>query len=263
MASHIGSPEEDSILSFLTSDFLESQATTAVDPITFDSTLLFDTTADEKKYADLLHPPSPPTSVGTFSESSGSPHNSHMDSSDEGSDVPMESNPLEYWQYVYSDLTQPVSAASFQEAIQHQQQQLALQIQQQQQLQQQHQPGAWPLFPATVDAAALLQQPAIISSFPTSPPSTAATLASKPIKPATGVPSSTINTPPSPASSPSKSEKRVKRAKKTLAPAPPTLAPLAPLKPLVSLAPQPTPPSPPAQQELAPPFSDDPPSSQL
>ncbi|KAK3822580.1 MAG: hypothetical protein J3R72DRAFT_25656 [Linnemannia gamsii] len=245
MASHIGSPEEDSILSFLTSDFLESQATTAVDSITFDSTLLFDTTADEKKYADLLHPPSPPTSVGTFSESSGSPHNSHMDSSDEGSDVPMESNPLEYWQYVYSDLTQPVSAASFQEAIQHQQQQLAFQIQQQQQLQQQHQPGAWPLFPATVDAAALLQQPAIISSFPTSPSSTAATLASKPIKPATGVPSSTINTPPSPASSPSKSEKRVKRAKKTLAPAPPTLAPLAPLKPLVSLAPQPTPPSPP------------------
>ncbi|KAG0275752.1 hypothetical protein BGZ95_008414 [Linnemannia exigua] len=247
MASHIGSPEEDSILSFLTSDFLESQATTAVDTITFDSTLLFDTTDDQKKYADLLHPPSPPTSVGTFSESSGSPHNSHMDSSDEGSDVPMETNPLEYWQYVYSDLTQPASAASFQEAIQQQQQQLALQLQQQQQqqLQQQHQPGAWPLFPATVDAAALLQQPAIISTFPASPPSTAATLANKTIKPATGAPSSTINTPPSPTPSPSKPEKRVKRAKKTLAPAPPTLAPLAPLKPLVSLAPQPTPPSPP------------------
>ncbi|KAF9913064.1 hypothetical protein EC991_005932 [Linnemannia zychae] len=230
MASHIGSPEEDSILSFLTSDFLESQATTTADSIAFDSTLLFDTT-DEKKYNDLLlHPPSPPTSVGTFSESSGSPHNSHIDSSDEGSDVPMETNPLEYWQYVYSDLTQPASAASIQEAIQQQQQQLALQLQQQQQ--QQHQPGAWPLFPATVDAAALLQ-PSMIPPFPVIKPAAVAS------------PSSTNNTPPSPTPSPSKPEKRVKRAKKTLAPAPPTLAPLAPLKPLVSLAPQPTPPSPP------------------
>ncbi|KAF9127614.1 hypothetical protein BGW39_005758 [Mortierella sp. 14UC] len=239
MASHIGSPEEDSILSFLTSDFLESQATTAVDSIAFDSTLLFDT-ADQKKYTDLLlHPPSPPTSVGTFSESSGSPHNSHIDSSDEGSDVPMETNPLEYWQYVYSDLTQPASAASLQEAIQQQQQQLALQLQQQQQ-QQQHQPGAWPLFPATVDAAALLQ-PSMIPPFPA-----LANNNNTAIKPATGAPSSLINnSPPSPIPSPSKPEKRVKRAKKTLAPAPPTLAPLAPLKPLVSLAPQPTPPSPP------------------
>ncbi|KAG0282929.1 hypothetical protein BGZ96_012682 [Linnemannia gamsii] len=236
MASHIGSPaEEDSILSFLTSDFLESQATTAVDNITFDAANFFDTD-DSKKYNDLLlHPPSPPTSVGTFSESSGSPHNSHIDSSDEGSDVPMESNPLEYWQYVYTDLTQPASAASLQAAIQQQQQQIALQLQQQQ-----HQPGAWPLFPATVDASALLQ-PSMIPSFPASPPSTAAPLTSN--KPANGAPSSI--TPPSPASSPSKPEKRVKRAKKTLAPAPPTLAPLAPLKPLVSLAPQPTPPSPP------------------
>lgn len=249
MASHIGSPaEEDSILSFLTSDFLESQATTAVDNISFDPTNFFADTEDStKKYDDLLlHPPSPPTSVGTFSESSGSPHNSHIDSSDEGSDVPMESNPLEYWQYVYTDLTQPASAASLQAAIQQQQQQIALQLQQQQQ--QQHQPGAWPLFPATVDAAALLQ-PAMIPPFPASPPSTAAALpllsnsSTTPSKPATGAPSSI--TPPSPASSPSKPEKRVKRAKKTLAPAPPTLAPLAPLKPLVSLAPQPTPPSPP------------------
>ncbi|KAF9126074.1 hypothetical protein BGX30_000177 [Mortierella sp. GBA39] len=230
MASHIGSPaEEDSILSFLTSDFLESQATSAVDNISFDPTNFFADTEDStKKYNDLLlHPPSPPTSVGTFSESSGSPHNSHIDSSDEGSDVPMESNPLDYWQYVYTDLTQP---ASLQAAIQQQQQQIALQLQQQQQ-QQQHQPGAWPLFPTTVDATTLLQ-PAMIPPFPASP-----------IKPATGAPSSITS--PSPAPSPSKPEKRIKRAKKTLAPAPPTIAPLAPLKPLVSLAPQPTPPSPP------------------
>ncbi|KAG9070360.1 hypothetical protein KI688_009697 [Linnemannia hyalina] len=235
MASHIGSPaEEDSILSFLTSDFLESQATSAVDNISFDPTNFFADTEDStKKYNDLLlHPPSPPTSVGTFSESSGSPHNSHIDSSDEGSDVPMESNPLDYWQYVYTDLTQPASTASLQAAIQQQQQQIALQIQQQQQQQQQqHQPGAWPLFPTTVDATALLQ-PAMIPPFPASP-----------IKLATGAPSSITS--PSPAPSPSKPEKRVKRAKKTLAPAPPTIAPLAPLKPLVSLAPQPTPPSPP------------------
>ncbi|KAF8929928.1 hypothetical protein BGZ47_000821 [Haplosporangium gracile] len=248
MASHIGSPaEEDSILSFLTSDFLESQATTAVDNISFDPTTFFADTDESKKYNDLLlHPPSPPTSVGTFSESSGSPHNSHIDSSDEGSDVPMESNPLEYWQYVYTDLNQPASTASLQAAIQQQQQQIALQLQQQQQ---QHQPGAWPLFPATVDATALLQ-PSMIPPFPASPPSTAASLpllsnnsSTTPIKPATGAPSSI--TPPSPAFPPSKPEKRVKRVKKTLAPAPPTLAPLAPLKPLVSLAPQPTPPSPP------------------
>ncbi|KAK5822948.1 hypothetical protein F5H01DRAFT_153390 [Linnemannia elongata] len=249
MASHIGSPaEEDSILSFLTSDFLESQATTAVDNISFDPTNFFaDTDDSTKKYNDLLlHPPSPPTSVGTFSESSGSPHNSHIDSSDEGSDVPMESNPLEYWQYVYTDLTQPASAASLQAAIQQQQQQIALQLQQQQQ--QQHQPGAWPLFPATIDSTALLQ-PAMIPPFPASPPTTTASLpllnnsSTTPIKPAPGASSSI--TPPSPVPSPSKPEKRAKRAKKTLAPAPPTLAPLAPLKPLVSLAPQPTPPSPP------------------
>ncbi|KAF9927175.1 hypothetical protein FBU30_003455 [Linnemannia zychae] len=240
MASHIGSPAEEEILSFLTSDFLESQATTtAVDPLSFDSTQFFDTNADEKKYNDLLHPPSPPTSVGTFSESSGSPHNSHIDSSDEGSDAPMDPNPLEYWQYVYSDLSQPASTASLQQAIQQQQQQLAFQLQQQQ-------PGAWPLFPATtVDATALLQ-PSIIPSFPFSSPSATTALPLTSIKASpTPSPSITTNTPPSPASSPSKPEKRAKKAKKTLAPAPPTLAPLAPLKPLVTLAPQPTPPSPP------------------
>ncbi|KAF9087014.1 hypothetical protein BGX23_008414 [Mortierella sp. AD031] len=161
-----------------------------------------------------------------------------MDSSDEGSDVPMDSNPLDYWQYVYPDLTQPTSAAALQEAIQQQQQQ-------------QHQPGAWPLFPATVDASALLQ-PSMIPPFPGSPPSTAApllTTTNNPptaIKPANIIAAPSTITPPSPASSPSKPEKRTKRAKKqTLAPSPPTLAPLAPLKPLVALAPQPTPPSPP------------------
>ncbi|KAF9957494.1 hypothetical protein BGZ72_001776 [Mortierella alpina] len=104
------SAEDDSILSFLTTDFLESQTTNAA---TFDSTQFFDALQDDHplKYHDLLHPPSPPTSVGTFSESSGSPHHSNMDSCDEGSssDVPMDSNPLEYWQYSSSGAGEPNS----------------------------------------------------------------------------------------------------------------------------------------------------------
>ncbi|KAG0011399.1 hypothetical protein BGZ80_000716 [Entomortierella chlamydospora] len=212
------SPEDDSILSFLTTDFLESQTTNA----TFDSAQFFDTlpTDGPIKYQDLLHPLSPPTSVGTFSESSGSPQHLNMDSCDEGSgsDVPMENNPLDYWQYVYSDLTQPSSSFPVLSDLTQQQQQ---------------QPGAWPNL-TNMDASLL--QSSVISSFP------AGALADS-INTNSGKRSNsaTPNTPPSPATSlkAEKTEKKSKRVKKQ-APTPSqpaALAPLAPLKPLMPLAP--------------------------
>ncbi|KAF9965478.1 hypothetical protein BGZ70_004785 [Mortierella alpina] len=245
------SPEDESILSFLTTDFLESQTTSAA---TFDSAQFFDTLQDDHplKYHDLLHPPSPPTSVGTFSESSGSPHHSNMDSCDEGSssDVPMDSNPLEYWQYVYSDLDQ--SNAPFP----------ILNDPAQQQQQQQLQPGAWPLL-ANVDSSLLQQPSSVVPNFGASglfesSSSSSNSGAGEPNSPAPNNTSKTGNNsgkrshgagpsaPPSPVSS-VKAEKKLKRAKKQ-APAPshPALLPLAPLKPLVSLAPQPTQPTPPS-----------------
>ncbi|KAF9984225.1 hypothetical protein BGZ75_004217 [Mortierella antarctica] len=241
------SAEDESILSFLTTDFLESQTTGAA---TFDSNQFFDTLQDDHplKYHDLLHPPSPPTSVGTFSESSGSPHHSNMDSCDEGSssDVPMESNPLEYWQYVYSDLDQ--SNASFPILNDPAQQQ------QQQQQQQQLQPGAWPLL-ANVDSS-LLQSSSVVPNFAAASLFESSSGAGEPSVPTPNNTSKTGNNskrshgtgpsaPPSPVSS-VKAEKKTKRAKKQApAPSQPALLPLAPLKPLVSLAPQPTPPSPP------------------
>ncbi|KAI8605849.1 hypothetical protein EDD21DRAFT_100776 [Dissophora ornata] len=225
------SPEDDSILSFFTTDFLESQTTNAT---TFDSNQFFDALPGDStiKYQDLLHPPSPPTSVGTFSESSGSPHNSNMDSCDEGSgsDVPLDNSPLDYWQYVYSDLTPPASSFP-----------ILTDLTQQQPQQQQQQPGAWPILDAS------LLQPSAITAF------SAGALNSPAPGTATGKRSygSAPNAPPSPASS-HKAEKKTKRAKKQIAPPQPaTLAPLAPLKPLMPLAPlaplapQPTPPSPP------------------
>ncbi|KAG0247502.1 hypothetical protein BG011_001386, partial [Mortierella polycephala] len=247
--------EDDSILSFLTTDFLESQTT---NPAAFDSTQFFDSLPSDNnnlKFQDLLHPPSPPTSVGTFSESSGSPQHSNVDSCDEGSgsEMAMDNNPLEYWQYVYSDLTQP--SASFPL--------LADPIQQQQQ-----QPGAWPLLP-NVDAALL--QPSIVPAFATgtlfdSSNNTSDTHTANSLGPndnsANNMNSSTNsnnnnntnrsfgaaapNTPPSPAVS-IKAEKKTKRIKKQIPTAshPAPLLPLAPLKPLITLAPQPTPPSPP------------------
>ncbi|KAF9107520.1 hypothetical protein BGX27_008704 [Mortierella sp. AM989] len=230
------SPEDDSILSFLTTDFLESQTT---NPSTFDSSHFFDPLpADSSiKYHDLLHPPSPPTSVGTFSESSGSPQHSNVDSCDEGSgsDVPMETNPLDYWQYVYPDLTQPSSAFPLLPDLAQQQQQG------------QQQPGAWPNL-ASMDASLL--QSSVISPFPTG------TLSNN-MNSNTNINSgkrgfgATPNTPPSPVTS-VKADKKTKRVKKQApTPSQPTLAPLAPLKPLmplaplVQLAPQPTPLSPP------------------
>ncbi|KAF9436050.1 hypothetical protein BGZ76_004929 [Entomortierella beljakovae] len=208
------SPEDDSILSFLTSDFLESQTT---NPTSFDTSQFFDPlpTDNHIKYHDLLHPPSPPTSVGTFSESSGSPQHTNMDSCDEGSgsDVPMESNPLDYWQYVYSDLTQSTPAFPILQALT------------------QQQPGAWPSLTG-VNAALLQASP--ISPLPTKIPNTPPS------------PTSSIKAEKS-------LEKKTKRAKKQastpvqqvpLAPLAP-LKPLMPLAPLVQLAPQPTPPSPP------------------
>ncbi|KAF9997536.1 hypothetical protein BGZ65_006889, partial [Modicella reniformis] len=245
MSNNNTNMEEDSILSFLTTDFLESQTTNAP---SFDSSQFFDglPTGNVTKYQqDLLHPPSPPTSDGTYSESSGSPHHSNVDSCDEGSgsDVPMESsNPLDYWQYqyVYSDLTQ-------------QQPSDFPLLPDQTQQQQHHQPGAWPIFP-NVDAAALLQSPAATIPLFTNgaiidnnnnnnninninnndnSSNAAVNIGSKR--------SNETATPPSPASS-VKAEKRTKRAKKqaptpsqpaTFAP----LASLAPLKPLMPLAP--------------------------
>ncbi|KAF9570763.1 hypothetical protein EC968_001413 [Mortierella alpina] len=240
------SAEDESILSFLTTDFLESQTTSAA---TFDSTQFFDALQDDQplKYHDLLHPPSPPTSVGTFSESSGSPHHSNMDSCDEGSssDVPMDSNPLEYWQYVYSDLDQSNAPFPILNDPAHQQQQ-----QQQQQLP----PGAWPLL-SNVDSS-LLQSSSVVPNFAAASLFESSGGAGEPSSPTLNSTSKTGNNskrshaagpsaPPSPVSS-VKAEKKTKRAKKQ-APAPshPALLPLAPLKPLVSLAPQPTPPSPP------------------
>ncbi|KAG0203421.1 hypothetical protein BGX28_004279 [Mortierella sp. GBA30] len=252
------SVEDESILSFLTTDFIESQTTNSV----YDSTQFFDTLHDDNslKYHDLLHPPSPPTSVGTFSESSGSPQHSNMDSCDEGSssDVPMDSNPLEYWQYVYSDLDQSNTAFP-----------VLNDPTQQQQQQGQPQPGAWPLLSA-VDSSLL--QPSVVPTFGSgslfesngagepnnnpSPNNTSKTNSNN--NNSNSNASSNINgkrtigngaapnTPPSPVSS-VKAEKKTKRAKKQ-APAPShpaPLLPLAPLKPLISLAPQPTPPSPP------------------
>ncbi|KAF9353170.1 hypothetical protein BGX26_009040 [Mortierella sp. AD094] len=217
------SPEDDSILSFLTTDFLESQTTNAA---AFDSTQFFDSlpTDGSIKYQDLLHPLSPPTSVGTFSESSGSPQHINMDSCDEGSgsDVPMENNPLDYWQYVYSDLTQPSSFPILSDLAQQQQQQ-----------QQQQQPGAWPNL-ANMDASLL--QSSVISSFPTG------ALADN-INTNSGKRSysATPNAPPSPATSvkAEKAEKKSKRVKKQASTPsqPAALAPLAPLKPLMPLAP--------------------------
>ncbi|KAF9393674.1 hypothetical protein CPC16_001460 [Podila verticillata] len=212
------STEDESILSFLTTDFLESQAS-------FDSTPFFDSLTTEA----LLHPPSPPTSVGTYSESSGSPHNSNLDSCDEGSgsDVPMDHNPLEYWQYVYPDLQAtpfPILADGIL-----QQQPLPIQ------------PGAWPSIP---NMNPLFSVPSNFDHTPSNSESTPGTPPRKNSK--------TMPTPPSPAISvkAEKTEKRTKRAKKQQSPPtslPPLapLVPLAPLKPLVSLAPQPTPPSPP------------------
>ncbi|KAF9578853.1 hypothetical protein BGW38_005147 [Lunasporangiospora selenospora] len=221
--------EEESILSFLTSDFIETQTT---NPSTFDASPLFDPES-ALRYSDLLHPPSPPTSVGTYSESSGSPQHC-MDSGDEaGSDVQMDASPLEYWQYVYPDLTQPTTAS------------LPLPA------------GTWPLLPG-VDAS-LLQPiaPALAPGALFGSNVLAANLSTNlshspngrvnisiaspaAIAPAPSV--SVATAPPSPATS-VKAEKKTKRAKKQLAPAPPVAFPtLAPLKPL---APQPTPPSPP------------------
>ncbi|KAF9902668.1 hypothetical protein BX616_001856 [Lobosporangium transversale] len=240
-SSHISTPEE-SILSFLTTDFLESQTT---HPSDFDQQF-FDTLPTDNdntlKYQDLLHPPSPPTSVGTFSESSGSPQHSNMDSCDEGStsDVPMDSTSLEYWQYIYSDLTPNSTFPLLTDTSQQQQQQ---------------QPGAWPIL-SNVDGSLL--QPSVLA-FPTdallnsnSPlhPNSPAIInptidTSNPVNNRTNT-----NTPPSPASS-VKTEKRTKRAKKHSAPPQPVLAPLAPLKPLMPLgslaqiAPNPAPLSPP------------------
>ncbi|KAG0269494.1 hypothetical protein DFQ27_003181, partial [Actinomortierella ambigua] len=133
-ASTTVAEEEESILSFLTTDFLESQTTSL--PFDgphafFDNLTTSATDADQilkYEYEDLLHPPSPPTSNGTFSDTSGSPLQAMIDSCDEGStsDVPMETtNALEYWQYVYADL--------------------ARQQQDQQKLATSPQPGAWPL----------------------------------------------------------------------------------------------------------------------
>ncbi|KAG0086000.1 hypothetical protein BGZ92_008535 [Podila epicladia] len=215
--SNSTSTEDESILSFLTTDFLESQTT-------FDSAPFFDSLTTEA----LLHPPSPPTSVGTYSESSGSPHNSNLDSCDEGSgsDVPMDHNPLEYWQYVYPDL----QATPFPILADGVLQQQPLPIQ----------PGAWPSIPPLLNP--LYSVP---SNFDT-PSSTGSTPSTPPRKN-----SKTAPTPPSPAISikAEKAEKRTKRVKKQQSPPTtlPALAPLplAPLKPLVSLAPQPTPPSPP------------------
>ncbi|KAG0369118.1 hypothetical protein BGZ54_000305 [Gamsiella multidivaricata] len=149
-----------------------------------------------------------------------------MDSCDEGSgsDVSPD-NPLDYWQYVYSDLTQPAST-------------LPILIQPAQQ-QQQQQPGAWPIF-SDIDASLL--QSSVAPAFPH------AALVNN-SNTGSNVPADTsakrpLNTPPSPASS-VKAEKKIKRAKKqlstpaqtaTLAPLAP-FAPLAPLKPLMPLAP--------------------------
>ncbi|GJJ76981.1 hypothetical protein EMPS_09340 [Entomortierella parvispora] len=246
--------EDDSILSFLTTDFLESQTT--ANPSPFDSSHFFDPLPADSdlKYQSLLHPPSPPTSVGTYSESSGSPHNSASDSCDEGSgsDVAMDSSPLEYWQYVYSDLTHPPSSTfPLLGGDLTPQQQLLLQ-------QQQQQSGSWPLFP-NVDGALMqpLSGPGLFDSNTknsnttplnnTNNSSNTPTSRAPLTKPAG-------QAPPSPVAS-VKSERRSKKAKKlAAAPSQPTTLPaLAPLKPLVSLAPQPqaiasrapVPPSPP------------------
>ncbi|KAG0306691.1 hypothetical protein BGZ98_001892 [Dissophora globulifera] len=231
-SGHNSSLEDDSILSFLTTDFIESQTTSST---TFDSTQFFDSLhADNAiKYQDLLHPPSPPTSVSTFSESSGSPQHSNVDSCDEGSgsDVPMDSNPLDYWQYVYSDLAQP--STGFPLLIDPSLQQ--------------HQPGAWPVLP-NVDAALL--HPSIISTFPAGALTNASSAAVSSGKRSSEAVS---NAPPSPASS--VKDKKTKRVKKQPAPSQPAalaplatlapLKPLMPLAPLAPLAPQPGPPSPP------------------
>ncbi|KAG0347177.1 hypothetical protein BG004_008275 [Podila humilis] len=245
------SAEEDSILSFLTTDFLESQSSP------FDANPFFESLSTEA----LLHPPSPPTSIGTYSESSGSPHNSNIDSCDEGSssDVNMDANPLEYWQYAYPDLQSSIPFPILpDDDLQQQHHQLPLESL--------HQPGAWPsiasmnthpLFQAASPGGYLHNNNNNIannfingthtptSSSPSSTPSTPPRKNSR----------SSMPTPPSPASSikAEKQEKRTKRAKKqpstapqqtTLPPLAP-LVPLAPLKPLISLAPQPTPLSPP------------------
>jgi len=225
MAHNSISGEDDAFLSFLDKDVLDSQTTLAV----FDSSLFEGLPTDGLKYQDLLHPPSPPTSVGTFSESSGSPQQSNVDSCDEGSgsDVPMEGNSLDYWQYVYSGLNQPANFSL-----------LADQLQQQ--------PGAWPILP-NVDAALL--QPSTIPVF------TNGTIESSNNANLSQASPTMASMPPSPASS-IKTEKRTKRAKKQAsAPAQPapivSLVPLAPLKPLMPLAPlaplapQPAPLSPP------------------
>ncbi|KAI1316957.1 hypothetical protein EDD11_009201 [Mortierella claussenii] len=229
----MSSPEEESILSFLTTDFLESQTTHAA---TFDSAQFFDTLPADSdiKYQDLLHPPSPPTSVSAYSESSGSPQNSNMDSCDEGSgsDINMDGNPLDYWQYVYSDLAQPITA-------------FPILADPSQQKDSQQQPGAWPILP---NVNASLLQPSVISSFSAN----AILDSSAGNSPAKRNHSASPNAPPSPAPS-VKVEKRTKRAKKqTSTPSQPAaFAPLAPLKPLMPLAPlaplapQPAPPSPP------------------
>ncbi|KAF9406058.1 hypothetical protein BGZ94_003258 [Podila epigama] len=248
MATTDTSPEDESILSFLTTDFLESQSSP------FDPSPFFDSLTSET----LLHPPSPPTSVGTFSESSGSPHNSNLDSCDEGSssDVAMDPSPLDYWQYVYPDLNassssspSPSPSTSLPLNLLHQ----PLLPQQQQQ-----QPGAWPLLTNSNNSTI----PANLFQSPSSPTHLSNINNNNNNRPG-------LATPPSPAASvkTGRPEKRTKRTKKqqqqqqqqqqqlqqqqpialqpsTLPPLAP-LVPLAPLKPLVSLAPQPTPPSPP------------------
>ncbi|KAG0236412.1 hypothetical protein BGW42_003570 [Actinomortierella wolfii] len=264
--------EEESILSFLTTDFLESQTTTLPfeGPHFFDNLAVSPNTDNILKYEydDLLHPPSPPTSNGTFSDTSGSPLQPMVDSCDEGStsDVPMETtNALEYWQYVYADLAR------------------------QQQDQQKHdtsaQPGGWPLLSlaasndpslATIPPKLPLLRPALT---PNGVPATI--LPTIPGVAATMLPTPPGPLPPSPnASVKSEKEKPEKKAPKRarknnnsssasaasgtsavsgsatssstssprptpkLAPSPPNLAPApVPLKPLLPLAP--APPSPP------------------
>ncbi|KAF9979278.1 hypothetical protein BGZ73_002547 [Actinomortierella ambigua] len=263
--------EEESILSFLTTDFLESQTTTLPfdGPHAFFDNLTASAETDQilkYEYEDLLHPPSPPTSNGTFSDTSGSPLQAMVDSCDEGStsDVPMETtNALEYWQYVYADL--------------------ARQQQDQQKLATSTQPGAWPLLSLATpsDPSLIAIQPKLPllrpALAPNGVPATILPSLSKTAAPLAVLPNPS---PPSPNASvkservvPDKPEKKAtKRAKKnnghstsaTAAPSPassttattspllpsktaPAPAPLAPapvaLKPLLPLAP--APPSPP------------------
>ncbi|KAF8976146.1 hypothetical protein BGZ46_008494 [Entomortierella lignicola] len=152
-----------------------------------------------------------------------------MDSCDEGSgsDVPMDSNPLDYWQYVYSDLAQTGTSFPILQDL----------------TQQQQQPGAW----SGLGMDSSLLGSSVISSFPTGPISGDNNNTNSGKRNSNAAP----NAPPSPATS-VKTEKKTKRVKKQAStPSQPTLAPLAPLKPLVplaplvQLAPQSAPPSPP------------------